>query len=400
MDTRSRIIAGLVAAPLAIGTLAACGAGTTGSDAKAAAAVGSDAKGAFFSAYDKTGDSKRQRVTTKLEASPDTIIKLASSMGSGSGGSTSTPSVSPKIAQLISGSSIVVDMQSTGAALKDETDPTKINTAMSWKTDSDLFNLRTAAQDTFVKLDLAKIADQTGAFSMADVQGALGQAPTWIKDAVNGKWVGFDKGTVEQLAKSSGGTAATTNPTQLTPDQTKQLTAAVKSNLDTNSTFTSEGDTVKVQVKIQPFLTQMFQDGKRIAPKQFTDQMVKDATKSLGEFKAGSVLAFDATIADGRFTAVKGDVMQVLNWFDETKAKDAKSKKELQDLKAKNLHLTLVSQISELDRDVTKPEGARMVTKAELEQLGGMGGSMGKSSSGSGSGSGSASAVPSAPAAG
>ncbi|WP_313715962.1 hypothetical protein [Arsenicicoccus bolidensis] len=399
MDTRSRIIAGLVAAPLAIGTLAACGAGTTGSDAKAAAAVGSDAKGAFFSAYDKTGDSKRQRVTTKLEASPDTIIKLASSMGSGSGGSTSTPSVSPKIAQLISGSSIVVDMQSTGAALKDETDPTKINTAMSWKTDSDLFNLRTAAQDTFVKLDLAKIADQTGAFSMADVQGALGQAPTWIKDAVNGKWVGFDKGTVEQLAKS-GGAAASTNPTQLTPDQTKQLTAAVKSNLDTNGTFTSEGDTVKVQVKIQPFLTQMFQDGKRIAPKQFTDQMVKDATKSLGEFKAGSVLAFDATIADGRFTAVKGDVMQVLNWFDETKAKDAKSKKELQDLKAKNLHLTLVSQISELDRDVTKPEGARMVTKAELEQLGGMGGSMGKSSSGSGSGSGSASAVPSAPAAG
>lgn len=396
MDTRSRIIAGLVAAPLAIGTLAACGAGTTGSDAKAAAAVGSDAKGAFFSAYDKTGDSKRQRVTTKLEASPDTIIKLASSMGSGSGGSTSTPSVSPKIAQLISGSSIVVDMQSTGAALKDETDPTKINTAMSWKTDSDLFNLRTAAQDTFVKLDLAKIADQTGAFSMADVQGALGQAPTWIKDAVTGKWVGFDKGTVEQLAKSSGGAAATTNPTQLTPDQTKQLTAAVKSNLDTNSTFTSEGDTVKVQVKIQPFLTQMFQDGKRIAPKQFTDQMVKDATKSLGEFKAGSVLAFDATIADGRFTAVKGDVMQVLNWFDETKAKDAKSKKELQDLKAKNLHLTLVSQISELDRDVTKPEGARMVTKAELEQLGGMGGSMGKSSPRSGS----ASAVPSAPAAG
>lgn len=395
MDTRSRIIAGLVAAPLAIGTLAACGAGTTGSDAKAAAAVGSDAKGAFFSAYDKTGDSKRQRVTTKLEASPDTIIKLASSMGSGSGGSTSTPSVSPKIAQLISGSSIVVDMQSTGAALKDETDPTKINTAMSWKTDSDLFNLRTAAQDTFVKLDLAKIADQTGAFSMADVQGALGQAPTWIKDAVNGKWVGFDKGTVEQLAKSSGG-AATTNPTQLTPDQTKQLTAAVKSNLDTNGTFTSEGDTVKVQVKIQPFLTQMFQDGKRIAPKQFTDQMVKDATKSLTELKAGSVLAFDATIADGRFTAVKGDVMQVLNWFDETKAKDAKSKKELQDLKAKNLHLTLVSQISELDRDVTKPEGARMVTKAELEQLGGMGGSMGKSSSGSGS----ASAVPTAPPAG
>ena len=400
MDTRSRIIAGLVAAPLAIGTLAACGAGTTGSDAKAAAAVGSDAKGAFFSAYDKTGDSKRQRVTTKLEASPDTIIKLASSMGSGSGGSTSTPSVSPKIAQLISGSSIVVDMQSTGAALKDETDPTKINTAMSWKTDSDLFNLRTAAQDTFVKLDLAKIADQTGAFSMADVQGALGQAPTWIKDAVNGKWVGFDKGTVEQLAKSSGGAAATTNPTQLTPDQTKQLTAAVKSNLDTNSTFTSEGDTVKVQVKIQPFLTQMFQDGKRIAPKQFTDQMVKDDPKSLTELKAGSVLAFDATIADGRFTAVKGDVMQVLNWFDETKAKDAKSKKELQDLKAKNLHLTLVSQISELDRDVTKPEGARMVTKAELEQLGGMGGSMGKTSSGSGSGSGSASAVPSAPAAG
>lgn len=395
MDTRSRIIAGLVAAPLAIGTLAACGAGTTGSDAKAAAAVASDAKGAFFSAYDKTGDSKRQRVTTKLEASPDTIIKLASSMGSGSGGSTSTPSVSPKIAQLISGSSIVVDMQSTGAALKDETDPTKINTAMSWKTDSDLFNLRTAAQDTFVKLDLAKIADQTGAFSMADVQGALGQAPTWIKDAVNGKWVGFDKGTVEQLAKSSGG-AATTNPTQLTPDQTKQLTAAVKSNLDTNGTFTSEGDTVKVQVKIQPFLTQMFQDGKRIAPKQFTDQMVKDATKSLTELKAGSVLAFDATIADGRFTAVKGDVMQVLNWFDETKAKDAKSKKELQDLKAKNLHLTLVSQISELDRDVTKPEGARMVTKAELEQLGGMGGSMGKSSSGSGS----ASAVPTAPPAG
>ena len=59
-----------------------------------------------------------------------------------------------------------------------------------------------------------------------------------------------------------------------------------------------------------------------------------------------------------------------------------------------------MSQISELDRDVTKPEGARMVTKAELEQLGGMGGSMGKSSSGSGSGSGSASAVPSAPAAG
>ncbi|WP_029209939.1 MULTISPECIES: hypothetical protein [Arsenicicoccus] len=395
MDTRSRIIAGLVAAPLAIGTLAACGAGTTGSDAKAAAAVGSDAKGAFFSAYDKTGDSKRQRVTTKLEASPDTIIKLASSMGSGSGGSTSTPSVSPKIAQLISGSSIVVDMQSTGAALKDETDPTKINTAMSWKTDSDLFNLRTAAQDTFVKLDLAKIADQTGAFSMADVQGALGQAPSWIKDAVNGKWVGFDKGTVEQLAKS-GGAAASTNPTQLTPDQTKQLTAAVKSNLDTNGTFTSEGDTVKVQVKIQPFLTQMFQDGKRIAPKQFTDQMVKDATKSLTELKAGSVLAFDATIADGRFTAVKGDVMQVLNWFDETKAKDAKSKKELQDLKAKNLHLTLVSQISELDRDVTKPEGARMVTKAELEQLGGMGGSMGKSSSGSGS----ASAVPTAPPAG
>ena len=55
-----------------------------------------------------------------------------------------------------------------------------------------------------------------------------------------------------------------------------------------------------------------------------------------------------------------------------------------------------MSQISELDRDVTKPEGARMVTKAELEQLGGMGGSMGKSSSGSGS----ASAVPSAPPAG
>lgn len=395
MDTRSRIIAGLVAAPLAIGTLAACGAGTTGSDAKAAAAVGSDAKGAFFSAYDKTGDSQRQRVTTKLEASPDTIIKLVSSMGSGSGGSTSTPSVSPKIAQLISGSSIVVDMQSTGAALKDETDPTKINTAMSWKTDSDLVNLRTAAQDTFVKLDLAKIADQTGAFSMADVQGALGQAPSWIKDAVNGKWVGFDKGTVEQLAKSSGA-AATTNPTQLTPDQTKQLTAAVKSNLDTNGTFTSEGDTVKVQVKIQPFLTQMFQDGKRIAPKQFTDQMVKDATRSLAELKAGSVLAFDTTIADGRFTAVKGDVMQVLNWFDETKVKGAKSKKELQDLKAKNLHLTLVSQISELDRDVAKPEGARMVTKAELEQLGGMGGRTGASSSSSGS----ASVAPLTPAAG
>ncbi|AKT52092.1 hypothetical protein [Arsenicicoccus sp. oral taxon 190] len=372
MHKGTTIVAGLVAVPLLAGSLAACGGSKAEPGSAKAAAQGGDAKSRFLAAVDKTQDTQKQRMTLKLDTSPENLVKLAAS--GAKSGSTSKP-MDPKIAKLIASSQLVMDVRSTGKSLKEETDQSKVNMAMAWKTDSDLVNFVMANQSAYFKLDLAKIADQTGAFKMSDVQPMLSSAPAWVQDAINGRWVGFEKATLEQLAKS-GGANVNAAAGAMSPEQSKQLADAMRKNLDANATFTGDGDDIKGEIKLKPFAEATINDLKRIAPKQFDEATSKKMLEGLGQLKQGSALTFDSTLSDGKLKSVRMDVMQALGWVDESKLKTDKDKQEFTQLKSQNPSLPVAVEYSEPDQDVSAPSGARVVTQADLQQL--MGGARGE----------------------
>ncbi|MCH8612714.1 hypothetical protein [Arsenicicoccus dermatophilus] len=375
MRKHTTIVAALVAAPLLLGSIAACGdqkADTTSSAAKLAGSDGKDAHARYKAAVDKTADTTKQRVTMRFDTSPENLVKMVGDLAT----SKNDKPLDPKVAKLIASSRIVADTQSTGASLKDEKDPAKIRTRMSWKTDSDLVNLAMAAQSVFVKVDLAKIADQTGAFTMKDITASASSMPGWMQDVIAGKWVGVDKATMDKLAKSAPGAAAAGGPTDLSAQQRQQLTDAMNKNIDTNAAFSGEGDDIAITLKAKPFVNTFLADVQRIMPQQFPAKNMTEMKDMATKIKADSTLAMTATLADGKIKSTKFDLGQVMGLIDESTV-PAKDRAKFTELKAKNLSLPMVLEYSDLDGDVEAPAGARMITQADIDQMmGGMRGGM------------------------
>ncbi|WP_409485512.1 hypothetical protein [Arsenicicoccus dermatophilus] len=367
MRKHTTIVAGLVAAPLILGSVTACGeqkAGTTGSAAKLAGSNGQDAHARYQAAVDKTADTTKQRVTMRFDTSPENLATMVADLAT----SKNDKPLDPKIAKLITSSRVVVDTQSTGASLKDEKDPAKLRTRMSWKTDSDLVNLAMAAQSMFFKVDLAKIADQTGAFTMKQVTASASGMPGWMQDVIAGKWVGVDKATMDKLARSAPGAAAPGRPTEMSAQQRQQLTDAMNKNIDTNATFGGEGDDIAITLKAKPFVNTFLADMQRILPQQFPARSMTEMQGMAAKIKADSTLAMTATLADGKITSTKFDLGQIIGLVDESTV-PAKDRARFSQLKAKNLSLPMVVEYSDLDGDVEAPAGARMITQADIDQM-------------------------------
>lgn len=357
------VVASLVAAPLLVGSLTACN-GDAKKDSGKAADSTKDAKTRVHDAYDKTMDTKKLETSMRLGLDDETIDVLDSSSGSSK--------TKPNEKKLLEDSRLVMTTSSTGGTLKDEKDPSKGNVAITWRTDSDLATLTVIGSKTmYAKVDLAKIGQLTESSDVKNLKSQVAGAPSWVRDFIDGKPLGIEMSTLQDVAKASGATpSATPGQQQLSADQQQQMRDALRKNEDANVTYSGDGDHVKATVKLKPFVNTFAADAHRIAPQQFTDSSVQQLTKSMNGLKDDATVDADITLSDDKVKTVSMDIMQIVA---QEKNPSADDKKTMAAMKAKGKTLPMIVDLSEASSEVAAPSDAHMITQQEVQQLmGGM----------------------------
>lgn len=324
-----------------------------------------DPKEELSKAFDSQYSATSQSAKVHLDVDSATKIKFLAESITGGSDANETAS-NRKMAEAVLNSSVIYQAKSANGKPLVQSNGFKDSSTGVFVENSGarVVSLLLMNSNVFAWADVNKIADATGAFSTAQVDEFKSQSgiPAFVKDFINGKWIGLDsdlsKSLTDELNKEGASQAA------LTDEQSKQLIEKQKQTFFANATLAQDGDYIKATVPVKTLVNQMVSDAQSVSKTVFTDDLKKTTNDVLKNVKDGAQLNVYLKVDDDKLTQVYVNTADVMNVIDDSKITNADNKKAVE--AGRKYNAKAVIDLSSETPDLNTPADYTKVTQKDL----------------------------------